>query len=311
MKDKVGLYGIFNEISTSKIHHGFGYIKTLITQIESILGKEVDVLNTDSDISEYKYLFIDEGVNFVNKSWNKIGGDFTKTLIKLEKFNNYTGKVFYNALKEVPDYEHMVTKRKLDAKYTPHEFVAINFIELTDKLTLGDSHSVSAHEQCFAMNTINGKTMNGFLTDGLKQYVPSNIKHLRFYAGNIDIRFHFHRLSVNLTEFVAELEKQLLDLNLDHVDIMQPLPIEDESRKLPGTGLYKGQSFYGSWEERNNIRNTFSDLLEDMCNRNNFTYMKWPDNFKDKDGKLKFEIMEPRQSVHIKPIYYYTEINKK
>lgn len=304
MKNKIGLLGIFNEISTSKIHHGYGYIQTLIVQLESLLDKEVVILNTESDLSDYKYLFIDEGVNFVNKSWNKIGGDFTKTLIKLEKLNNFEGKIFYNALKEIPDYQHMIEKRKLDATYKQKIFTAIDFISLTDKLVLGDSHSVSVHESGFAMNTINGKTMNGFLNESLKMYVPDNITHLRFYAGNIDIRFHFHRLNVDLNQFIDELENQLINLNLKQIDIVQPLPIEDESRKLPGTGLYNGQPFYGTWEERNEIRNNFSNFLEDMCIRNKFTYIKWPSHFVDENNKLKFEIMEPRQSVHIKPIHY-------
>lgn len=304
MKNKIGLLGIFNEISTSKIYHGYGYIKTLIVQLESLLNSEVIILNAESDLLDYTSLFIDEGANFTNKSWNKIGGDFTKTLIKLNKLNKFEGKIFYNALKDIPDYQDLVTKRKLNVQYVQKTFTPIDFIILTNKLVLGDSHSVSVHTTDFAINTINGKSINGFLTEGLKTYIPSNIKHLRLYAGNIDIRFHFHRLNVNLMSLVNNLENQLLELNLQNVDIVQPLPIEDESRILPGIALYKGKPFYGTWNERNDIRNTFSNLLEDMCKNNNFTYLKWPSYFVDENQKLKFEIMEPRQSVHIKPIYY-------
>ena len=37
----------------------------------------------------------------------------------------------------------------------------------------------------------------------------------------------------------------------------------------------------------------------------------WPSNFLDEKGNLKFEIMEPKQSVHIRPKYYIKENQKQ
>jgi len=303
-KNKIGLFGVFNEVTNSEAYHSYGYVKCLKSQIKYLLDKDVDVLNYKSDLSQYKYIFIDEGVNFINQTWNKIGGDFSKVISNIEKLNKFEGKIFYNKLKCIVDYQHLINKRNLDVTYLDNKkWIGINFLELTNKMVLGDSHSTSVFENGFAINTINGKTLNGFLEEGIKNFIPDNIDTLRLYAGNIDIRFHLHRLNVNLEEFVKRLEQQLNNLNIN-CEIVQPLFIEDESRKIPGSGQYKKQNFYGTWNERNEIRNKLDILLSDMCRRNDFRYIVWPNDYVDLDGKLKFEYMEPKGSVHLSPKKY-------
>jgi hypothetical protein len=301
--EKIGLIGIFNEVVTSQAYHGYGYVSTLKAQIENLMNYEVDILNYKSNIHNYKYLFIDEGVNFAN-SWNKIGGDFTRTLIKLNEFNSYEGGVYYNALRVLPDYQDMVKKRKLAIPYLKKDldFFPIDFRVLSNGLILGDSHATSVYEPGWSINAVNAKTLHGFLKEGIKSYLTDNCKHLRFYAGNIDIRFHYKRLDVDLKQVIADLEQQLLDLNID-IDIVAPLAIEAESRVIPKSVMYKAKPFYGTFEERDAIRKTFDQLLEQMCLKNGFKYLTWPESYSE-NGKLKFSVMEPKSSIHLSPKFY-------
>ena len=97
-----------------------------------------------------------------------------------------------------------------------------------------------------------------------------------------------------LLNFIAEISP---DIN---VTIQELLPIEDESRKIPGSGMYKGQPFYGSKEERQNLVNLFNILIKDSIDHNHpYKVQKmWL------DYPLHFNCMEARQSVHIRPDYY-------
>jgi hypothetical protein len=94
---------------------------------------------------------------------------------------------------------------------------------------------------------------------------------LIFYAGNIDVRFHLHKYGEEgIDKLILELERQLLNLNLKSISLVKLIPIEDESRKLPGTGLYKGKPFYGSKQLRLDLVNCFNEKLSYICLKNNW-----------------------------------------
>ena len=60
-------------------------------------------------------------------------------------------------------------------------------------------------------------------------------------------------------------------------------------------------------ELRKEIRNTANEIMFNS----GLNILRWPSFFTDEKGNLKFEIMEPKQSVHIKPKYYIKNINNK
>lgn len=304
---KVGYVGIFNEVVISKAYHNYGYTRATLIQLKKYFGNDnVEIITHKNNFNDYDALFIDEGANFENYKWNKIGGDFSKTISNLNQLNNYKGKIYYNKTKEIPDYNNLINKRKLNiTNFKMPDFIPIDFILSSDKLALGDSHTTSVVEEGFAVKSINGKTLYSYIKDGLNIFVPDHIKHLRFYAGNIDIRFHFYRLNVNLSEIVLELEKQLLNLQLETIDIIQPLYIEPETREMSSTmGSYKGQFFYGSLEERQKIRDNFSKLLEEMCIRNSWNYLKWNNLILNENNVMDVTCMEPKRGPHLKYEYY-------
>ena len=81
------------------------------------------------------------------------------------------------------------------------------------------------------------------------------------------------------------------------VAIYELLPIEDESRKLPKSGYYKGKPFSGTWEQRNECRLAFRDELEKNATRARI--IRWTDYLLNKTGQLSFDHMEKQQSIHL------------
>jgi len=177
----------------------------------------------------------------------------------------------------------------------------INLNQVSNKLVLGDSHSLSVYKQGYGISRNDGKTLHGFLKLGLKNFINESINDLIFYSGNIDIRFHLHQFGKSgIDKLILELERQLIDLNIKSISLVKLIPIEEESRKLPGTGLYKGQPFYGSKELRSELVNYFNEKLNDICIKNNWNILSWKFNYEN----LSFDFMEAKQSVHLRPSSY-------
>jgi hypothetical protein len=181
---------------------------------------------------------------------------------------------------------------------------------LSNHLIVGDSHSASVYVKGAVINRFDGKTLNGALRSGLKTFIEpygQNISKLTFYFGNIDIRHHLMRQpdpAVALFAMLDEYEKQIKALNMDYVELISALPIENESRKLPKTGFYKGTPFAGTWAERTALATVFNLRLEEICHRNGWELYSHPDVYKNEKGELDFEVMEKPQSVHLARLYY-------
>ena len=152
--------------------------------------------------------------------------------------------------------------------------------------------------------------MFGALKRGLKSFIEPfgpQIKKLTLYFGNIDIRHHLMRQpdpAAALFAMLDEYEKQIKALNMDYVELISALPIENESRKLPKTGFYKGTPFAGTWEERTALVTMFNMRLEEICHRNGWEFYSHPNVYKNEKGELDFEVMEKPQSVHLARLYY-------
>jgi len=198
-------------------------------------------------------------------------------------------------------------KKRKELKDLTYNFKIPKIIELDNiskKLVLGDSHSVSVYKSGYSISRNDGKTLYGFLKEGISTYIKSGINELVFYAGNIDVRFHVDRLpqpEITVENLCFNLEKQLKSLNLDKISLVGLLPIENESRKIPGTGKYKGECYYGSQEERGLTVKHFNKLYKEMCIRNSWEFLNWDYNY---ENELSFDKMEARQSVHLRPSCY-------
>ena len=101
-----------------------------------------------------------------------------------------------------------------------------------------------------------------------------------------------------------ELGHQIKKLNIKNVEIVHSLPIENISRKLPKTGYYKKTPYFGTWEERTKLSNTFNRTIDKICIENDWKVFRWPETFLNDSGELDFEYMERPKSVHLSPMSY-------
>jgi hypothetical protein len=153
----------------------------------------------------------------------------------------------------------------------------------------------------YSLDFTAGRTLHGFLKRETVEEISSRFDETTTYFMNIDIRFHLMRQD-NPKDATKDLVGRYIDFSrrLKNNTIVEPLPIEHESRKIPGTGLYKKQPFFGTREERMEIR----QIAVEMIRNSGQKYISWPEDWIDLDGTKMLDILESRQSVHLKPRYY-------
>ena len=301
---KAAVVGMLNNVGSSQSHHGGGYyhVMTNILKTEHTLG-DLDINPDPSTWNEYKRLYILEGVNYQENVFNFIGGPQPEHRAKLEAMANYKGLCI---AVNVPIDLNVFNKRfGID-----HEFPTINTIDFaklhgntTRKLVRGDSHSLSVWRPGFGLDRTDGKTLHGFLkdADSLVEEWNSKYDEVVLYLGNIDLRFHLMRQE-NPKAAVGDLFRRYIEFakKLNNTTLVNLLPVEHESRKLPGTGLYLKQPYFGTRQERADLRDTANRIM----NNSGLKTLQWSDEWIDEDGMKMFEYMEPKQSVHLKPKYY-------
>lgn len=300
---KAAVIGMLNNVGNSQSHHGGGYYHVMMNILKAQHRGEL-VFNPDpSTWNEYERLYILEGVNYQENVFNFIGGPQPEHRAKIEAMAKYTGlPIAVN----VPIDLNVFNKRfGLD-----HQFYAINTINYakhygkdTRKLVRGDSHSLSVWKPGYGLDRTDGKTLFGFLKDADTLVKEWNEKYdeVVLYFGNIDLRFHLMRQE-NPDAATGELFRRYVDFakKLNNATLVNLLPVEHESRKLPGTGLYLKQPYFGSRKDRMRLRDTANRIM----NHSGLNTLQWPDEWIDEDGTKMFEYMEPKQSVHLKPKYY-------
>ncbi len=266
-------------------------------------------------------------------SWDKLAR-------KAKMFENFEGQLFSLDI-DCPMYGTLLKTRV--KPWVPQVFKDLDFDKIDevcksaktikqqdlkrDYVVLGDSHSLSAWHEDAGLCRNDGQTLNGAINKGLDAWLQSfaekgsALKKVRFYFGNIDIRHHICRLHPDnnadqidakkdlVIRYFKELQRIGDKYQIDEIEIVAALPIENESRKLPKTGYYKGQAFWGSWKERTAVVTEFNRVCEGLCVRlEGMTFIKWPKHFVNEQGELDFQYMERPQSVHISPEHYMWSI---
>ena len=163
---------------------------------------------------------------------------------------------------------------------------------------------MSVYEKGYGILRLDGKTLHGFLKDPYAYLNFDKIKDVVLYFGNIDVRFHLARqdnpmqATFDLVDKYVKFLASLVEKGIT-VKVQGLLPIEDESRKIPQTGLYKMKPFYGSQDLRNELREEINFELNRNSKNYDYTYQRpWINH------PLQFFQMEARQSVHICPDWY-------
>ena len=324
LNKKIGIDSITSSFSSKISSHKGAWPRLLKNQLIRAGYSNVSVLGKDEDWSNYDVMIIDHGMEFKG-TFNLFGGANDELYHRIKKFESFEGKI-YSAHIPMPDVGELIRSRyktgtelfrTLDAELISDKCKKVrhfDIIEKTNNLLLGDSHSFSMYLPKFMVSRNDGLTMFGALKRGLRTFIPNNVTNLILYFGNIDVRHHLCRQEYPekaLKDMIAEYEKQIKNLNLTgKIELIQVLPIENESRVLPKTGFYKGEPFAGTWEERTSIVELFNSLLEQVCARNGWRCYKHPEIYYNQDRELSFDVMEKPKSVHLSREYYRFDLDE-
>ena len=298
-KDNICMINLMGKVTTKLNSHNAGWTYCLASIINERVDYDIEFVNDPKQIHMYKTVVINNGINYKENVWNFFGGVQQITLDYLHELSKYKGDIY--CFNEKIDFKTLLKRKEITT--IPNKKV-ITGTTISKKLILGDSHSLSIYKKGWGINRLDGKTLHGFLKDPYKYFDKEETTDLTLYFGNIDVRFHLMRQpnpELAVYELFAKLCMFIEEITPDiNVTVQEWLPVEDESRKIPGSGKYKGESYFGSKEARQNLVNLFNGLLNTAgTNRYPYkvqkTWLTYP---------LDFNHMEARQSVHIRPSSY-------
>jgi hypothetical protein len=314
---------IGGKLTDSEYSHKAGWAYMRACQLSDALGKQVKVLHGES-WDNYDTVYLYHGMEFQG-SLNLFGGASKESAVFYERLIKTNSKLISLDI-PMPDYGQLCTGR-LSAcddywRNIPWQTVSqkcqtitsITHPLVTDKLVIGDSHAFSVYQSGYNVIRKDARTLRGVLKKTIRKEMldhgidPGNINTITTYYGNIDIRHHLMRETNPTGEIdllLAEYEKQIKELDIKNVEVVSPLPIEDESRRLPKTGYFKDTPFYGSQEERAELVNYFSHQLARICERNGWNNFTWPNNWYT-ISPLEYmkTYMERPKSVHLAPKFH-------
>lgn len=305
-------------IPVNKKSHVYGWAK-----------KWSDLLNVKIDHKCEKYhetVYIDHGANF-SGTLNLFGGANKDVFDRINRV--MTSEKVISLDHEMPDYGEMLKKR-IGAK-TTYEGITeawcdkvsikckwINSLKMEDHenvergITVGDSHSIAFANKGDVIFRNDGKTLHGALKEGLNTFMRGALFNkadantpVTFCFGSIDIRHHICRH--------GGLDKTMIERYIDQAYSItnkpffaKPVPVEYEGRRIPKSGFYKGEPFYGSWEDRWNITGEFITYLNEFLPKKQIIGPpeEWYRMDPEKYAKTHMELSS---SFHIAPIYYRSE----
>lgn len=274
-------------------------------------GHEVDVIYTKdenkTDWSQYDNILVYLGMEW-SGALNLFGGASDENLKKFTRLLEFGTRIQWLderpeglgdlVAKRWPNFDAAALNRLAQqcpiARQPDHEYII-----------LGDSHSLNWYVPGASVLRHDGKTLFGALESGISSFLERIPLELAVGFGNIDIRHHLMRQAhplKSLDDMVKQLDMQLLAIQADSgcgIQLIQPIYIENESRKLPQTGFYKGTPFYGSWQEREFLRKHMDEKYRELCDKNGWEYLEYPRYFVNALGEMDFEYMEKPGSVHV------------
>lgn len=266
-------------------------------------------VNHNCEIVEIAY--VDAGVNF-SGSMNIMGGWNDKWEHRLEQLTK--SKKIIHLDFPCPEYSRMLRCRKdvkcdslLDRLDQLEQCSSTLYsTDLPFKhLTVGDSHAGSYAPFESIIVKENGKTLFGQVRDNFP-YVRETIEKcgdlesITMVFGSVDLRHHLCRVDTDWRNLLLSWKKFGDSLNLS-VEYALPFPVEFEGRKLPKTGWYKGQPFWGSYEERSSILSKMWEYGETI----GMNLVRYPIEWLSMDPEVYAkERMEKPQSVHLSPMFY-------
>jgi hypothetical protein len=214
----------------------------------------------------------------------------------------------------MPDYAKMLASRKdVENKEMCERLAALQKEAVTlrsvdlglEWLTIGDSHTAAFAPFDSMVVKENGRTLHGQVTTDfayVREYLAEcpQIRGITMVFGSVDLRHHICRLNADWKMMFREWKKFGDSLGVE-VEYALPFPVEFEGRRLPKTGFYRGQPFYGTQKERAEILGEMWDFSESI-GMNTVSYPReWLQLDPEEYARTR---MEKPQSVHLSPEFY-------
>lgn len=279
-------------------------------------GYDVDInYGNEKNVNDYDILALYNGMEATEKVINIYGGkDNLKLISHLEHWSSYKkeGKII-SLDKNIPNYSKIL-RYKLEERANANTKVDFeNLKEIQErsktfhtsfntKCVVGDSHAIVLYRPFWKVFNISYCTLNGFINKKLFGNIlkENPVKEVEFFLGNIDIRHHLCRITPdhirNTKELISRYIQYVDSIEVERKVIYTPLPIENESRVIPKTGWYDEKPFWGSWNERNIVRNIF---ISELKEKSKIPVIDPWDYLLNNKGELDFEYMERPRSVHL------------
>jgi hypothetical protein len=319
---KIGVSAIVGKISKQISSHKAGWPTMIVNQLKHAGYTDVTLIHDQkTNWSDFEVIIIEHGMEFKGV-FNIFGGANDELYDQVKRIFTQ-GVRLYSLHVDMPmigdlikvrhrtgteQFKSLLDKADIANNICATSIPRVDFIEKTEKLVFGDSHCFSTYRPGFMVSRHDGLTMHGALSRGLNTYVYPWTKELIVYMGNIDVRHHLMRQAdplASIDKMISDYENQLKSLNLDSITIVEVLPIENVSRKIPKTGWYKKMPYFGTWEERSALSKYINIKIEMMCLANGWNVYYVPNVFTNEAGGLDFKVMEKPQSVHISREFHY------
>lgn len=263
-------------------------------------------------------VYIDHGANF-SGTLNLFGGATKEVYDKLNIIASCKNVISLDW--DMPDYGAMLKKR-LNAK-TTYKGITENWCNLLSQrfknakslkqqeldlnnVIVGDSHTLSFSDRSDIVFRNDGKTLYGALQAGLSSLIRTDnicYDRISFCLGSIDIRHHLLRHELNIESLIDSYYQQAMKYSSDKTDIWfcAPVPVEFEGRRIPKSGFFKKEPFYGSCEQRKKVTEMFiSELYKHTDN-----VIQPPSEWYNMNPQKYAETyMEYGGSFHLAPPFY-------
>ena len=300
---KYALVSIMGNVGSTLGSQGGSYGLIATRMIRDYFPQDqIDVNPKSHTWKYYDALFVCEGVNFMPGSYNIPGGPQPEHYEKMQAMADYKGPVKF--INKEFDFEGFNKRIKIENAEFPVGNLVNLFMDFGKKsrqAVISDSHGLSVWKPKRTLDFTPGRTLHGFMKRVTPTEINDKYDETTLYFGNIDLRFHLMRqedpisATINLFTKYVDFAKQLTDCTL-----VELLPVEHESRKIPGTGLYKKQPFFGTREERMRLRKVANKIM----NESGLKVIQWPEEWIDADGTKMLDILEQKSSVHLRPKNY-------
>lgn len=334
-ESKIGITNLLSNITTRPGSHKGGWARLLKCQLLNKGYNNVEILDNKDSLLNYDVIIFDLGAEY-SGALNLFGGLDEKVFKRLNEISQFKGQTF-SWKNELADVRVLESRRAnvstceqfkaTDVGFlgTVHDVLSktqtFDHVYRAEVLLIGDSHTPSVWTPGAMIERRDGRTLKGMLDNAtVNKYLEKfrdagvRISGVHVHCSSIDIRHHVHREpnpDMYALGLASALIESLLTIPEVTLTVTHTMGIEDESRDLPKTGYFKGTPFCGTWEQRNRTRQIFNAVLDEIVGMDHdANVVKFPDNFFDEAGKLKFDVMEVPQSVHLSPEHYRWDLDK-